>query len=181
VVSYLIAIAIWFYGLRRAADWAWGSVANADAPLAYELATALAGRGHLDISSLRNWNVAEREMHILIVRRPWAVLLRSEERLLAVAQHGLLRCPHGYSEMLAKALRGTLPLLGLYLLVWWVRCQLLLTDIAQNPGQAALSSKNLARERIRVNLSSCKPRSSFSRIRPSYKSLPNTCVSCEYR
>jgi len=54
VVSYLIATAIWSYRLRRAADWAWGSVANADAPLAYELATALACRGHLDVSSLRN-------------------------------------------------------------------------------------------------------------------------------
>jgi len=53
---------IWSYRLRRAADWAWGSVANADAPLAYELATALAGRGHLDISSLRNGNVVDREM-----------------------------------------------------------------------------------------------------------------------
>jgi len=51
---YLIATAIWSYGLRRAADWAWRSVANADAPLAYELATALACRGHLDVSSLRN-------------------------------------------------------------------------------------------------------------------------------
>ncbi len=57
MVSYLIATAIWSYRLRRAADWAWGSVANADAPLAYELATALACRGHLDVSSLRNeWN-----------------------------------------------------------------------------------------------------------------------------
>jgi hypothetical protein len=54
VVSYLIATAIWSYRLRRAADWAWRSVANADAPLAYELATALACRGHLDVSSLRN-------------------------------------------------------------------------------------------------------------------------------
>jgi len=54
VVSYLIATAIWSYRLRRAADWAWGSVANADAPLADELATALACRGHLDVSSLRN-------------------------------------------------------------------------------------------------------------------------------
>jgi hypothetical protein len=64
VVSYLIAIAIWPYRLRRAADWARGCVANADAPLAYELATALAGRVHLDISSLRSGNVAEREIHM---------------------------------------------------------------------------------------------------------------------
>ena len=54
MVSYLIATAIWSYRLRRAADWAWRSVANADAPLAYELATALACRGHWDVSSLRN-------------------------------------------------------------------------------------------------------------------------------
>jgi hypothetical protein len=54
VVSYLIATAIWSYRLRRAADWAWRSVANADAPLAYELATAPACRAHLDVSSLRN-------------------------------------------------------------------------------------------------------------------------------
>src|SRR2546427_5742988 len=54
VVSYLIATAIWSYRLRRPADWAWRSVANADAPLAYELATALACRAHLDVSSLRN-------------------------------------------------------------------------------------------------------------------------------
>jgi len=54
VVSYLIATAIWSYRLRRAADWAWRSVANADAPLSDELATALACRGHLDVSSLRN-------------------------------------------------------------------------------------------------------------------------------
>jgi hypothetical protein len=54
VLSYLIATAIWSYWLRRATDWAWGSVANADAPLAYEVATALARRGHLDVSSLRN-------------------------------------------------------------------------------------------------------------------------------
>jgi hypothetical protein len=60
MVSYLIATAIWSYRLRRAADWAWGSVANADAPLANELATALACRGHLDVSSLRNeWNPFE--------------------------------------------------------------------------------------------------------------------------
>jgi hypothetical protein len=50
VVSYLIATAIWSYRLRRAADWARRSVANTDAPLAYELATALACRGHLDVS-----------------------------------------------------------------------------------------------------------------------------------
>ena len=56
MVSYLIATAIWSYRLSRAADWAWGSVANADAPLAYELAAALACRGHLDVSSLRNGN-----------------------------------------------------------------------------------------------------------------------------
>jgi len=56
VVSYLIATAIWYYRLRRAADWAWGSVTNADAPLAYELAAALACRGHLGVSSLRNGN-----------------------------------------------------------------------------------------------------------------------------
>ena len=54
MVSYLIAAAIWSYRLRRAADWAWGSVANGDAPLAYELSTALACRAHLDVSSLGN-------------------------------------------------------------------------------------------------------------------------------
>jgi hypothetical protein len=43
VVSDLIATAIWSHWLREAAYWAWGSVANADAPLAYELAAALAG------------------------------------------------------------------------------------------------------------------------------------------
>lgn len=54
VVNYLVATSIWSYRLRRAADWARGSVANADAPLAYEHSSALASRGHLDISRLRN-------------------------------------------------------------------------------------------------------------------------------
>src|SRR5208282_6152703 len=52
---------------------------------------------------------------------------------------------------------------------------------AQNAGQAASSAKNLAKERIDASLSSRKPHSSSSRSRFSYKSLPNTCVSCEYR
>ena len=46
MVGYLIATAIWSYRLRRVADWAWGGVANTDAPLAYELAAALACRDH---------------------------------------------------------------------------------------------------------------------------------------
>src|SRR5450631_4850612 len=52
---------------------------------------------------------------------------------------------------------------------------------AQNAGQAASSAKNLAKERIVFCLSSLKPRSSSSLTRVSYKSLPNTCVRCEYR
>src|ERR1700756_2411053 len=54
-------------------------------------------------------------------------------------------------------------------------------DSAQNAGQAASSAKNLAKERIVFSLSSLKPRSSSSLTRVSYKSLPNTCVRCEYR
>ena len=46
-------------------------------------------------------------------------------------------------------------------------------------GQAAYFAKNWATERIEFSLSSCKPRSSSSRSRFSYKSFPNTCVSCE--
>jgi hypothetical protein len=58
---------------------------------------------------------------------------------------------------------------------------LLSGDSAQNAGQAASSAKNLAKERIVFNLSSLKPRSSSSLTRVSNKSLPNTCVRCEYR
>jgi hypothetical protein len=47
VVSYLIPIAIGFYRLRRATDWAWGSVTHADAPLAYELSATLAFGGRI--------------------------------------------------------------------------------------------------------------------------------------
>ena len=53
MVGYLIAIAVWLYRLRRPTDWAWGSVANADIPLAYELATALACRAHLSVPNNR--------------------------------------------------------------------------------------------------------------------------------
>jgi len=42
VVSNFVSSPVWSYRLRHAADRAWGSVANADAPLAYEEATALA-------------------------------------------------------------------------------------------------------------------------------------------
>ena len=60
--------------------------------------------------------------------------------------------------------------------------RLLLTgDSAQNPRQSAYFAKNPASERMDFNLSSPKPRSSSSLTRPSYKSLPNTCLSCEYR
>ena len=47
MVSYLIATAIWPYRLRRATDGTWGSVANADAPLAYELSSTPAFGGHI--------------------------------------------------------------------------------------------------------------------------------------
>lgn len=47
VVSNPIATAIWSYQLSRATDWARGSIANTDAPLAYELPAALAFRGHI--------------------------------------------------------------------------------------------------------------------------------------
>ena len=43
------------------------------------------------------------------------------------------------------------------------------------------SAKNLAKERIDFSLSSRNPPNSSSPSRFSYKSLPNTCVSCEYR
>src|ERR1700674_4705577 len=52
---------------------------------------------------------------------------------------------------------------------------------AQSPGQSAYFAKSSASERIDFSLSSDKPRSSSSLTRPSYKSLPNTCLSCEYR
>src|SRR6266576_355550 len=51
----------------------------------------------------------------------------------------------------------------------------------QTADQAACSAKNLAQERIGFILSSRKPRSSSSRSRFSYKSLPNTSVSREPR
>jgi hypothetical protein len=61
-------------------------------------------------------------------------------------------------------------------------CQLLLPGIsAQSPGQSAYFAKSSASERIDFSLSSDKPRSSSSLTRPSYKSLPNTSLSCEYR
>ena len=53
-------------------------------------------------------------------------------------------------------------------------------DSAQNGGQDASSAKNLAKERIGFSLSSHKPRSSFSLSRFSYKSLPKTCMGCEW-
>src|SRR4029077_9186889 len=80
--------------------------------------------------------------------------------------------------------KNTCHLVHLCLFAPWVprRAQLLLTgDSAQNADQAASSAKNLAKERIGFSLSSRKPCSSSSRSRFSYKSLPNTCVSCEYR
>jgi len=49
VVSYLVATPIWSYRLRRTTDRAWSSVANADAPLAYELAATLAFRRNLHV------------------------------------------------------------------------------------------------------------------------------------
>jgi len=49
-------------------------------------------------------------------------------------------------------------------------------------SQAAVSSaKNLSKERIDFSLSSRNPPNSSSPSRFLYKSLPNTCVSCEYR
>jgi hypothetical protein len=58
---------------------------------------------------------------------------------------------------------------------------LLSGDGAQSPGQAAYFAKNSASEQMDFSLFSHKPHSSSSLTRPSYKSLPNTCVSCEYR
>ena len=46
-------------------------------------------------------------------------------------------------------------------------------------SQAASSAKNLAKGRIDFSLSSRKPRRSSFTSRLSYKSLPNTCFSCE--
>src|SRR6266404_7349475 len=54
-------------------------------------------------------------------------------------------------------------------------------DSAQNAGQAASSARKFAIERIDFSLSFPKPRTSSSRRRFSCKSLPNTCVSSEYR
>jgi hypothetical protein len=57
VVSYFVSTSIWLYRLGRAANWARGSVANADVPLAYELASAFAFRVHtMYVFSLRNRN-----------------------------------------------------------------------------------------------------------------------------
>jgi len=62
------------------------------------------------------------------------------------------------------------------------QCQLVKSgDSAQNLGQAAFSDKNVANERINFSLSSRNPSSSSSQSRCSCKSLPKTCVSCEYR
>jgi hypothetical protein len=49
------------------------------------------------------------------------------------------------------------------------------------PGQAALSLRKLANDRIDCILSSPNPRRSSSLSRFSYKSLPNTSVSREKR
>ena len=49
MVSYLVATPIGSYRLRRTTDWAWSSVANADAPLAYELAATLTFRRNLHV------------------------------------------------------------------------------------------------------------------------------------
>ena len=46
VVHYLVSAPIRTHGLGQPAHRAWSSVANADAPLAYELATAFAFGGH---------------------------------------------------------------------------------------------------------------------------------------
>jgi hypothetical protein len=46
VVRYLVSPTVWTDGLRQTAHRAWSSVANADAPLADELATAFAFGGH---------------------------------------------------------------------------------------------------------------------------------------
>ena len=60
MVSYLIATAIWSSRLGRAADWTWGSVADADAPLAYELPPPL----HAEVI----WTSPACEMGIATVR-----------------------------------------------------------------------------------------------------------------
>jgi hypothetical protein len=54
VVSYLVSPPVWSYRLGQTADRAGSSVANGDAPLAYEHATAFAFRGH-NIHSLYKW------------------------------------------------------------------------------------------------------------------------------
>jgi hypothetical protein len=46
VIRYLVSPSIRTHGLGYTAHRTWSSVANADAPLAYELATAFAFRGH---------------------------------------------------------------------------------------------------------------------------------------
>jgi hypothetical protein len=46
VVRYLVSAPIRTHGLRQTAHRAWSGVANADAPLAHELATAPASGGH---------------------------------------------------------------------------------------------------------------------------------------
>jgi hypothetical protein len=46
VVRYLVSPSVWTHGLGHTAHRAWSSIANADAPLAYKLATAFAFGGH---------------------------------------------------------------------------------------------------------------------------------------
>jgi hypothetical protein len=62
VVSYLVSTPIWLYRLGRAANWACGSVANADVPLAYEFACAFAFRGHICTSSAYEIGIARIEL-----------------------------------------------------------------------------------------------------------------------
>jgi hypothetical protein len=62
VVSYLVSTPIWLYRLGRAANWARGSVANADVPLAYEFACAFAFRGHICTSSTYEIGIARVEL-----------------------------------------------------------------------------------------------------------------------
>jgi len=62
VVSYLVSTPIWLYRLGRAANWACGSVANADVALAYEFACAFAFRGHICTSSAYEIGIARVEL-----------------------------------------------------------------------------------------------------------------------
>ena len=99
MVSDLVSPPIWFHRLRHPADRARGSVAHADAPLAYEHATAFAFREHISSLSARKWALANS-----VRQQPRALGSSHADRILiahnalAVEQSLLKRIGHASSD-----------------------------------------------------------------------------------